>query len=106
MIPTLEQNEAQTQAKLKAQKIANAFHAVFGEPDKRTSDQKTVIEHLAVCAGDDGNSYRFHEAKDGISLIAAGLHRDGAKSLLRVIEFQVAKAQTQAADKPKPKTKR
>jgi hypothetical protein len=74
---------------------------VFGSPAKRSEAQKLVLSHLAICAADDGNSYRFNEAKDGVALIAAGLHRDGARSILRVIERQV----DIAANAPVPKAK-
>jgi hypothetical protein len=39
-------------------------------------------------------------------LIAAGIHRDGARSILRVIERQVDFAANAPLPAPKPKTKR
>ena len=97
-----EASDAAQQARAKARQLAESFLTVFGRPSKRTVDQRVVVAHLAVCAGDDGNSYRFNEAKDGLALVAAGIHRDGARSILRVIERQVELAAN--ADKPaKPK---
>jgi hypothetical protein len=102
-----EVSEAQLQAKARSTRLAQAFAALFGQEKKRTAEQKLVIEHLTICAGDDGNSYRFNEAKDGVALIAAGIHRDGAKSLLRVIERQLAIAANLHVEKPpKPVSKR
>lgn len=94
----------QLQAQVKVQRTANAFAAVFGQPKVRNGDQKTVLEHLAVCAGDDGNSYRFYEGKDGLAMIAAGIHRDGARLMIRVIEKQIGLAAKDRPEKTKPKT--
>ena len=48
------------------------------------------------------------KAKDGIAIIAAGIHRDGAQTLLKVISRQVAAAEDIRTENPKPpvKTKR
>ena len=95
------------EAKARAHQLARDFEAVFGQPRKRTPAQGGVLGHLALCAGDDANSYRFNEAKDGVALIAAGLHRDGAKSILRVITRQLAiAAKVREPKKAKPETKR
>jgi hypothetical protein len=100
-------SDALEQARAKALRLAGSFEAVFGQPRTRTAPQKAVLEHLATCAGDDGNSYRFNDAKDGLALIAAGIHRDGARSLLRVIERQLQIAgNVRAPKKDKPATKR
>ena len=101
-------SEAAQQLKAKAQRLALAFQSVFGQPAKRSLAQQLVLEHLVVCAGDDANSYRFNDAKDGIALIAAGLHRDGARSILRIIDRQLSLAakSRQDATKTKSETKR
>lgn len=100
-------SEAVQQARAKAHRLSVAFQAVFGQGARRTAQQKLVLEHLSVCAGDDQNAYRFNEARDGVALIAAGLHRDGAKSILRVIERQLAIAgSTREVKKAQPKTVR
>ena len=102
-----EQSEAIQQARARAQRLALAFQSVFGKAKGRTADQTLVLEHLAICAGDNANSYRFDQASDGIALIAAGLHRDGARPLLRVIERQISIAPTAKLEKPAtPKTVR
>lgn len=98
---------ALAEARLRAQRLAADFEAVFGQEKRRSLAQRSVLGHLAACAGDDANSYRFNEAKDGVALIAAGLHRDGAKSLLRIIDRQLSIAANAAKPKPeKPKVKR
>lgn len=92
--PTPDKSDALLQARAKAQRLASAFVAVFGKGSRRTAEQSLVLGHLELCAGEDQNSYRFGDAKDGVALIAAGIHRDGAKSILRIIERQI-----QLADK-------
>lgn len=105
--PDATKSDAVQQARAKAQRIADAFEAVFGQPRKRSPAQSLVLSHLALCAGDDGNAYRFNEARDGVALIAAGLHRDGAKSIIRVIERQLAiAARVREPKKAKPVTTR
>lgn len=101
MTPHENAAEAQQKARIERQDTARAFAEVFGLPRRRTAAQLKVIGHLAVCAGDDGNAYRFNEAKDGIALVAAGIHRDGAKSVLRVIERQISIAADLKAPTPK-----
>lgn len=109
MIPpkSATDTDAIREARLRAQQIARDFESVFGQPAKRTAPQKNVLEHLALCAGDDANSYRFHEAKDGLALVAAGIHRDGAKTILRIIDRQISIAANAAKPKKeKPAIKR
>lgn len=99
------ESEAAKQRQAKADRLHRSFAEVFGQPRNRSTSQKLVLEHLSVCAGDDGNDYRFGDAKDGIALIAAGVHRDGARSLLRVIERQLElAAEASRPKKPKPAT--
>lgn len=105
--PPPAKSDALEQSRAKAQRLASAFEDVFGQPTKRSASQQLVIQHLELCAGDDGNSYRFNDAKDGLALIAAGIHRDGAKSQLRIIERQLEIAdKIREPKKAKPATKR
>ena len=105
--PDATKSDALQQARAKAQRLAGAFESVFGKGTRRSAEQKLVLEHLAHCAGDDQNSYRFNEARDGVSLIAAGIHRDGARSVLRIIDRQLEiAANVKVAKKEKPVTKR
>ena len=99
--------EALVQAQARTQRVAIAFAEVFGHEQSRSDSQRRVLEHLEVCAGDDANSYRFQEARDGVALIAAGIHRDGARSILRIIERQlVIASRVGETKKSKPKTTR
>ena len=93
-------NEALLQAKAKAHRLAAAFETVFSKGSRRTAEQRLVVEHLSKHAEDGLNCYRFNEAHDGVALIAKGLWRDGAQSVLRVIERQLS-----LAAKPLPKDK-
>ena len=93
-------SDAVQQARAKAERLASAFEHVFGSLARRSEDQQIVLSHLATCAGDDANSYRFNEARDGLALIAAGIHRDGARSILRIIERQVEIAAKKRDAKP------
>jgi len=90
--------------KLEAQKLARAsdFREVFGSPKTRTPAQNRVLEYLETGADDDSNSYDFRGGADGISLIAAGIHRDGAKSIFRIIKRNISYAD-QKAKTPKVK---
>ncbi len=107
MEPTPDKPEAALQAQARAIRLSNAFVAVFGKAKQRSTDQAAVLAHLELCAGDDNNSYRFNEAKDGLALIAAGIHRDGAKSILKVIDRQIQIAEKLGAPKKaKPTTTR
>lgn len=90
---TPNQSDAIAQARAKSLRLANAFVSVFGKGARRSEEQRLVLGHLAACAGDETNSYRFNDAKDGVALIAAGIHRDGAKSILLVIERQIQLAE-------------
>lgn len=99
--------DALEKATAKRIQLAQCFTEVFGLSSKRNAAQKMVLAHLEACAGDDGNSYRFNEAKDGISLVAAGIHRDGAKSILRIIDRQLEIAsRVREPKKEKPTTTR
>lgn len=98
--------EALKEARLKAVRLAQSFADVFGIPKKRSAAQALVLDHLAMCAGEGGNSYRFNEAKDGIAIIGAGIHRDGAQSMLRVIQRQIDISLKVEDTKPKTKAKR
>lgn len=103
--PDGKQSEAVKQARARGQRLANAFAEVFGQPRGRTAQQRLVFEHLEACAGGDGNDYRLNDARDGIKVIVAGIHIDGAKSVLRIIGRQLHIAATQGSgEKPKPVT--
>lgn len=104
---TREKPVAVQQSEIEQQRVASDFAAVFGQPRTRTSSQMRVLAHLAKHAADSGNSYDFNSPKDGISIIAAGIHRDGAKSVLRVIERQLSiAANVRPAKVEKPKVTR
>ena len=99
------ESEAVTQARARAVRLASAFEEVFGQQRARTASQRLVLEHLSACSGGDGNDYRFGESKDGLTLIAGGIHRDGARSVLRIIERQLAIAMKSGEPRRvKPKT--
>ena len=97
--------EAIAEARLRSARLAADFATVFGVGSKRTSAQASVLDHLYKCAGEDGNSYQFGKT-DGLSAIGAGIHRDGARSVLRVIDRQLLIATRQRAAKPKKTVKR
>ena len=103
-----ETSAAQLQARAKALRLAKSFEAVFGSEGRRSDAQRLVLGHLEAGTDDlENNSYNFREARDGLTMIAAGIHRDGAKSLLRIINRQLKIAATAEVDKkPKPAVKR
>ncbi len=95
---------SEAKAQLEAQKIARAsdFREVFGSPKTRTGAQKRVLEYLEKGAEDDQNAYDFRGKGDGITMIAAGIHRDGAQSIFRIIKRNISYAD-QKAKTPKVK---
>jgi len=98
-------SEAVAQARAKAERLAGAFLALFGRGTSRTPEQKLVFAHLKICADDDRNSFNFPAGRDGFAVALAAAQMDGAKSILRIINRQIALAQKPpGALKPKPKT--
>lgn len=95
---------SEAKQQIEAQKMARAadFREVFGSPKTRTAAQKRVLEYLETGADDDSNSYDFRGKSDGIALIAAGIHKDGAKSIFRIIKRNISYAD-QKAKTPKVK---
>lgn len=105
--PIRPKSEGRDQSEIETQRLAADFAEVLGQPRTRTEAQSRVVAHLAKHASDSGNSYDFNSPKDGISIIAAGIHRDGAKSVLRVIERQLSiAANVRPAKVAKPKVLR
>lgn len=99
----IERADPHAEARAHAARLAAAFVDVFGKEAGRRETQSMVLAHLAECASDEQNAYRFHEAKDGIALIAAGIHRDGANSMLRIIRRQLQIAENLGKpNQPKP----
>ena len=92
--PPTGPSETAARAKAEGQRVANAFLEVFGAGSRRSESARTVLAYLGSVCGEDQNSYRLYEARDGIGAIAAGLHRDGAKSILNIIHRQVLLATT------------
>ena len=103
---TSELPESLANTRVEQGRIANYFVQVFGQYGHRTEAQNAVLAHIEKHAGEEGNSYRFHDAKDGIAIIASGIHRDGAKSVLKLINRQLELANKQQEPKPQPIIKR
>jgi hypothetical protein len=98
----------QEQVKAEKLRIARAFLEVFGSSKRRTSSQKLVLAHLSKDLDpEETNAFRFG-GTDGISLIASGIHRDGAQTVLRMINRNVRDAEDESfqQEKPKPTVKR
>lgn len=77
---------------LENRRLAQSFDFVFDQPKKRNEHQTRVLEHLADCAGVNKNDYEFDAPRDGLKTIAAGIHRDGAQSILKIINRQINNA--------------
>ena len=101
--PPPSEAKAQLEA-AKAQRAAD-FREVFGSNKSRTPVQQRVLEYLETGVEDDNNSYDFRGKSDGITVIASGIHRDGAKSIFRIIKRNLSYAEDKKAEKPKPKAK-
>lgn len=100
--PHPSQGEALAQAHARARQLADDFAAVFGQPGKRSERQERIVAHLAASCADGSNAFQFGGSHDGITQIAAGIHRDGAHSILRIIERQCSIAQRNKTEPEKP----
>lgn len=109
MLPPHEEkaNEAAQKARAETNRIAAAFYEVFGQGNRRTASQRTVLDHLFKDANDDRNAFHFDTGKDGMALALAAAHRDGAASRKRIIDrnLKIASESKEPA-KPAPKVKR
>lgn len=88
----------------KAKRLADAFQGVFSQPDRRSSDQKIVMEHLREMCGRDRPI--FQPDKNGTFDPLAAAHRDGAATQYLVIKRQLAIALKNAEPKKKPEAKK
>jgi hypothetical protein len=90
-LPPLPLSEAKEQSQAKALRLAGSFAEVVGQPRGRTDAQKRFLEHLESFAGEECNNFVFtRDNGDGIKIALAAAQRDGAKSVLREIEKQLA----------------
>jgi len=102
-----DQKAAQAEARAQALALANDFKEVFGTPRRRSDAQDRVLAHLRQQAGGPGSAFRPQGEGDGIKILVAGIQRDGARSVLDVIDYQVEKSMK--APRPKqvaPRVKR
>lgn len=95
-----EQKAAQAEARAIALALANDFVEVFGKPRRRSEAQERVLVHLREKAGGLGSAFRPQGEGDGVKILIAGIQRDGARSVIDIIEYQIEKA----GKGPKPKT--
>ena len=89
-----------------ARRLHLAFQSVFGQPGKasRTSDQRLVLKHLQKvgCLG----APIFVANPAGQMDPVAAAHRDGARTVILIIERQLELArQSPEGDEPKKKPK-
>lgn len=98
-------SEAKQQAEATKAARAADFREVFGGKQK-TPAQIRVLEYLETFGDDERNSFDFRAPKDGLSIIAAGIHLDGAKSIIRVIKRNLSHADTVKKPKVKAQVKR
>jgi hypothetical protein len=89
-------NEAADQAKAEAVRLADAYVTVFGTEKKRTDAQRLVWQDLSLGVDDEKNpTFNLSNAQlDGLTLIAQGLKRDGAKGIIRLIKDRISQAVT------------
>lgn len=102
-----EAKAAQDQVRAAALALANDFKEVFGIPRSRSEAQDRVLAHLRASAGGPGSAFRPQGEGDGIKILVAGIQRDGARSILDVIDYQLDKATRKPTPaKARPKVKR
>jgi hypothetical protein len=99
--------EAPTLAPSKTRQIALAFQSVFGQPSRRSNDQRIVLEHLRKCCGRDAPIFQPDKNGNFDPLRAAQI--DGAQTQYLIVKRQLAIARKLSEvekGKPKVKTKR
>ena len=89
----------------KRRRLAAAFQGVFGQPNRRSADQKMVLEHLREMCGRDKAIFQPDRNGNFDPLRAA--QTDGAQTQYLIIKRQLAIARHEDDKaKTKPKTKR
>lgn len=73
-----------------ARRLALAFQSVFGQPIRRSADQRLVIAHLRLMCGRDSAIFQQNKIGDYDPLRAA--HTDGAQTQFLIIKRQLEKA--------------
>lgn len=91
--------EAVQQARLAKQRLCNAYKELFGVEGQRTEAQRLVYDDLNLGIGEDDETYRFQDKRDGIAIIASGLRRDGAQSIMRLIRQRLKHAESEPTPK-------
>jgi len=88
----------------KTKRLNKAFLSVFGDPNRRSSDQELVLEHLRECSGKDNLMFGGSRNIEFNPYIAA--HLDGARSQFLIIERRIANAMKEPDNKPKRSVKK
>jgi len=83
----MESPEVSIETVSKAKRLALAFQSVFGQPGRRSSDQKLVLEHIRKCAGQDTPIFLCD--KEGRFDPIRAAHIDGARTQYLIIERQL-----------------
>lgn len=103
--PPLPLPQATEQAPSQARRTALAFQSVFGQPIRRSADQRIVIEFLREACGRDRPIFQQDKVGNFDPLRAA--HIDGAQTQYLIIKRQLTRARRLLeADKPKVKVKK
>ena len=87
-----EAKAAQAEARARDLSLANDFKEVFGTPRLRSEAQARVLAHLREKAGGLGSAFRPQGEGDGVKILLAGIQRDGARSVVDLIDYQMEKA--------------
>ena len=104
-LPPVPLSEAKEQSQAKTLRLAGAFSEVVGQSRGRTDSQKRFLEHLEAFAGAQRNCFVFsRDNGDGIKVALAAAQVDGAQSVLREIQKQLAIAAR--AQNPAPRKTR
>lgn len=88
----------------KARRLAKAFEGVFGQPTRRSTDQRLVLDHLRMMCGRDSAVFQPDVNGNFDPLRAA--QKDGAQTQYLIIKRQLAIARKTSDEKPKVKVKR
>lgn len=92
-----------------ARRLALAFQSVFGQAVRtgRTADQRLVLRHLRKVCCADALVFQTHPQTGAMDPIAAA-QRDGARSVILIVERWLARARKtdaeETGERKKPKT--
>lgn len=104
MIPPGREASQVEEQVTQARRLHAAFASVFGHPSRRSTDQKLVMAHFRKVGSADEPIFKA-DKNGAFDPLGAAL-RDGARSMVLIIERQLKLERDGVNKKAKPKAKR